>query len=200
MSEQVSVARISRTGALIPIHDGNKELLLQPGVVEAMAEKDSETGRLVEVDGSDNTAVTAASNDLVRIGRALVSNKAQRETLLTSALKLPGAEEYLISLGTYAGAEDEQYIDPETLFPTDAGLPEQEVQITDVSEELAAAKEAEEGEAKEDEPEAVSEEVEEKEIPEEVPEKTETKDAPASKKKAKSKRKGGSDSDALADL
>jgi len=147
MSKQVAVARINATGALIPLHDANRSLLLNmQGVVETVAEPDPKTGRLTEVDGADHTTMLAATMDLQRIGQALVNNRIQRQTLLTAALKIPNAETYLQQLGVYDGSEDSQYIDPQTLGANNAGLPEPEVSvggepvITDVTEQLAAEK------------------------------------------------------------
>lgn len=142
MSKNIEVARVNRTGALIRLHDGNRSLLDQPGIALTEAAVDEKTGRLVEVDGADRTAIIAASSNLVRIGEALVGNKSQRETLLTSALKLPGAEAYLESIGVYKGTEDDQYIDVNTLHANNSGLPEKAVQVgvVDVTEELNEAK------------------------------------------------------------
>lgn len=153
MSDQVEVARINATGALIPLHDGNRSLLLsRGGVTETMAERDPETGRLMEVDGADHTAMIAASNSLQRIGESLANNKRQREILLVAALKLPNAATYLEQLGVYKGEEDGQFIDAETLYPNNAGLPEEAVNvgdnpvIEDVTDQLAKEKATEEAE------------------------------------------------------
>lgn len=134
MSKDIPVARVNATGALIRLHDGNRTLLNKAGVTESRAKVDGTTGRLVEIDGADYTTMVAASKDLVRIGTAIQSNMRQRETLLTAALKLPGAETYLQTLGVYQGKEDTQYIDPDTLMSNDAGLPESEVRVLSQAE------------------------------------------------------------------
>lgn len=142
MSNQLDVVRVNRTGALIRLHSGNQNLLNQPGMTKTVAKVNETTGRLVEIDGADHATMVAASSNLVRIGDALLANKAQREMLLTSALKLPSGEKYLMDLGVYDGAEDNQFIDPNTLHANNAGLPEGEVQvgIKNVTEELNASK------------------------------------------------------------
>lgn len=152
MSKNIDVARVNATGALIPIHDGNRDhLSSRPGITMTTAKKDPETGRLEETSGADYTAMIAASNDLQRIGEALQNNTVQRETLLTAALKLPNAEQYLQQLGVYKGSEDDQYIDPNTLHANNAGLPDDESDtvIENVTEQLAekATKPAKKGKA-----------------------------------------------------
>lgn len=132
-NQEIAVARVSRTGALIPLNEKNRSLLKQSGIVETKAKKNAE-GKLVEVGGADRAEVIAASMNLERIADALLDNKHARQTLLTAALKMPNAEEYLTGLGLYNGEEDEQYVDVSTLHQNNAGLPEAGVTMTSVTE------------------------------------------------------------------
>lgn len=142
MSKEIPVARVNATGALIRLHDGNRALLNQSGITESVAKVDESTGKLVEINGADYTMMISASKDLVRIGTAIIANRQQRETLLTAALKLPGAEEYLSKLGVYEGKEDAQYIDPNTLKSNSAGFQDTEVKVLS-QDEMKALKPAE---------------------------------------------------------
>lgn len=117
MSKQIDVARVVRTGALIRLHDGNRSILNNTGIIATKAMADKETGRLVEVGGSANAMVAVASDDLYQIALQLENIKQQRAMLIAAALRQPGAEDYLMTLDVYAGKKDDQYIDPQTLKP-----------------------------------------------------------------------------------
>jgi len=120
MSEQIAVARVNRTGALVRLHDGNRGILRQAGIVETTATKDPDTGRLVETNGADFTTIVASSSNLVRIGEAIQANITQRGSLLTAALKITGGQEYLERMGLYDPKTDEQYVDQNALLPANA--------------------------------------------------------------------------------
>ena len=138
MSDNIRAARVLKTGALIPLHDGNKMILNQSGVVEVEAKRDPDSGRLVAVGSTDYVNLVSASKNLPRIVDALRENHAQRERLLTSALKLPDGEEFLMQENVYDGKQDRQYIDPESLQET-IELPEPEPEpegVQDVTEQL----------------------------------------------------------------
>lgn len=112
-----------RTGRIQLLHEKNRQLVKRRDMRETLAVRDPETGAYVEVDDADTTTAIASSQNLERIGQQLLNLSAQRELLLTSALKLPGSEKYLQDLGVYQGDEDKQYIDPSSLKPNNAGLP-----------------------------------------------------------------------------
>ena len=120
MSKQIAVARVNATGALIRLNPNNRALLNNPRVTESKAEMVD--GKLVEIDGSDYTSLVTSSNDLIRIGQALLNNRDQREKLLTAALRIPEAESYLQTLGVYDAKDDSQYIDPDSLVSISDGL------------------------------------------------------------------------------
>ena len=138
MSDTIRAARITKTGALIPLHDGNEAILNRAGVEEVEAKRDEETGRLVAIGGADYVNLVSASASLPRIVDAIRENHAQRERLLTSALKLPNGEEFLMQENVYDGKQDRQYIDPESLQETievSEEVPEAEG-VQDVTAEL----------------------------------------------------------------
>ena len=126
MSDTIRAARVTKTGALIPLHEGNEAILKQAGVTEVEAKRDPDTGRLVSAGGSEYVNLVAASANLPRIAEALRDNQAQREKLLTSALQLPNGEEFLMEQDLYDGKSDRQYIDPKTLV-----IPEETIVVPD---------------------------------------------------------------------
>ena len=142
MSETIRAARITKTGALIPLHEGNEAILKQQGVTEVEAKRDPDTGKLISAGGSEYVNLVSASANLPRIADALRDNHTQREKLLTAALQLPNGEEFLMEQDLYDGKSDRQYIDPKTLV-----VPEETIDvpdeappvegIEDVSEQLA---------------------------------------------------------------
>lgn len=114
MSEHIDVVRVNATGALIRLHDGNQRLATRAGMTKTVA-RQTKAGGLEEVDGADTAVLLAASADLVRLGQGLLNNAEQKRMLLTSALKLPGAADYLNAMGIEGVDAQPQSVDQATL-------------------------------------------------------------------------------------
>ncbi len=115
MSEQIKVVRVVSTGALIPLHDNNRIILQREGVVESLAERCPDTGKLIEINGADYSTMVSASNDLKRIGDALINNRRQRDQLIAAAIRQPGGEQFIQTIGVLDDELYVQHVDPETL-------------------------------------------------------------------------------------
>ena len=117
--KEIPVVKIVASGALIRLHNGNRNMLKVPGRVESTAVADPDTGKLIEVGGSEQVKLAEGSKDLPKIAEALRVNASQRDRLLRAALVLPDAEEFLKNAELYDGESDRQYIDPNTLKPVE---------------------------------------------------------------------------------
>ena len=136
----------SRTGAISLMHEGNSHLTKRGDMVETMVIQENNEGPFIEVDSGKSVIAAASSNDLARIGKILLSHKSQRQTLLASALRLSGAEQYLSDIGVYDADTDGQALADE---PDTPDTPESEGEgVTDVTDQLLREQEKKRGSAK----------------------------------------------------